>query len=74
MKSKSIYSYCGTVTSFGNILSNRWIGHTCAESEEKARSNLAFQFKKQTGLVLAVPISLPGRVERQNMNGGRSHV
>lgn len=74
MKGKSVYSYCGAVTSFGNILSNRWTGHTCAESEGKARSNLAFQFKKQMGLVLAVPISLPGRIERQNMNGGRSYV
>jgi hypothetical protein len=40
-------------------------------SEEKARNNLAFQFKKQMGLVLAVPVSLSGKVERQNVNGGK---
>ena len=62
---------CGAVTSFGPILSNRWTGRTCAVSEEKARNNLAFQFKKQMGLVLAVPVSLPGKVELQNGNGGK---
>lgn len=71
MEGKCLYSYCGAVTSFGTILSNRWTGHTCAVSEEKARNNLAFQFKKQMGLVLAVPVSLPGKVERQKVSRGK---
>lgn len=71
MEGKSVYSYCGAVTSFGNILSNRWSGCTCAASEEKARNNLAFQFRKQMGLILAVPISLPGKIERQCLSGGK---
>lgn len=70
MEGKCLYSYCGAVTSFGTILSNRWTGHTCAVSEEKARNNLAFR-SEADGLVLAVPVSLPGKVERQKVSGGK---
>lgn len=58
MLQKQRYSYCGAVSSYGQILSNKWQAHTYAESESKARNNLAYQFRKHMGLVQSVPIKL----------------
>lgn len=62
MAAKVPYSYCGAVTSFGSTLAHTWRGRTRAVSKQKARSNLAFQFKQEMGLVPDVPVSLPGEV------------
>lgn len=42
------YMYDGPVMNFGTCISDRWHGTTYAVSEKKARSNLAYQFKKIT--------------------------
>lgn len=40
------YFYNGPVVIFGVCVSNNWKAETMAVSESKARSNLAYQFKK----------------------------
>ncbi len=58
----TLYSYCGPVLEFDRIVSNRWSGQTYAISETKARANLIFQFKKETGRVPRTKITLPGKI------------
>lgn len=40
------YSYKGPVMEFEQCVSNNWEGTTYASSEKKARSNLAYQYKR----------------------------
>ncbi len=58
----ALYSYGGAVLEFGKIVANHWRGQTYAVSEARARSNLAFQFKKETGRVPRSKITLPGKI------------
>lgn len=57
-----LYSYNGPVLEFNRIIANCWHGQTYAVSETKARSNLVFQFKKETGRVPRTKITLPGKI------------
>lgn len=54
------YRYEGPVTEFDLCICNRWVGETVASSKAKARSNLAYQFKKQTNRTRYAKIGLPG--------------
>ena len=54
------YIYEGTVISFNKIISNKWRGETYAPSCKKASNNLAYQFKKQYGLLCTARIKLGG--------------
>lgn len=56
------YLYDGPVMEFGTCISNRWRGTTYAVSEKKAKSNLAYQFKKKNNRVPGAKITLPGEV------------
>lgn len=56
----TLYSYDGPVLEFNKIVANRWQGETYAVSEAKARTNLAYQFKRETGRVPRTKIALPG--------------
>lgn len=57
------YFYEGPVVEFGRVISNCWRASTCACSEKKARSNLAYQFKKQNSrLCNSAHITLPGKL------------
>jgi hypothetical protein len=58
----TLYSYSGPVLEFDKIVANRWCGQTYAVSESKARSNLAYQFKKSNGKVPRSKITLPGKI------------
>jgi hypothetical protein len=58
----ALYSYDGPVLEFDKIISNRWQGQTYAPTEARARSNLAFQFKRITGRVPRTKITLPGKI------------
>ena len=60
------YSYSGPVEEFGRCISNNWSSSTRAVSEEKARSNLVYQFKKQNKLKPYVKINLPGKIVAVN--------
>lgn len=58
----ALYSYNGPVLEFDKIVSNHWQAQTYATSEAKARSNLAYQFKKINGKVPKTKITLPGKL------------
>lgn len=57
------YLYDGPVMSFNTCVASRWKAYTYAVSENKARSNLAYQFKKETGKIPSTKISLPGKLD-----------
>ena len=56
------YAYNGPVMEFDICIMNHWRGETMAISEAKARSNLAYQFKKQYNRLASSKISLPGDI------------
>ncbi len=58
----SFYIYKGPVMEFGKCIANNWYGKTKAESEAKARSNLVYQFKRQTGRLPKTKIDFPGKI------------
>lgn len=58
----NLYSYDGPVCEFGRIVANHWKCQTYAASEAKARANLVYQFKRDTGRVPRTKITLPGKV------------
>lgn len=58
----TLYSYDGPVLEFERIVANHWHGQTYAVSEAKARTNLAFQFKRDTGRVPRTKITIPGKI------------
>lgn len=60
------YSYDGPVMEFDKIIANQWASSTYAPTEKKARSNLAFQFKKQYNRAPMSKITLPGKIELVN--------
>lgn len=57
-----LYFYNGPVLEFDRIIANHWSASTRAESEKKARSNLAYQFKKEYGKVAQSKITIPGKL------------
>lgn len=68
----NLYSYDGPVTVFGVCVVNRWKGSTYAVSEKKARSNLAYQFKKSSNRVPGADVTLPGKITLvEGENDGR---
>ena len=58
----NLYHYTGPVLEFNNIVAEHWTASTRAESEKKARCNLAYQFKMETGRVARSMISIPGKL------------
>ena len=56
------YSYDGPVMEFERCITSRWKASTCAPSESKARSNLAYRFKKENNRIPGAKISLPGKL------------
>lgn len=56
------YVYSGPVMEFDRCIMNNFKASTYAVSEQKARSNLAYQFKRQHNKALGTKISLPGKV------------
>lgn len=56
------YSYKGPVLEFEKIVTNNWEASTWAASPSKARSNLAFRFKKEHGKSCSAKITLPGKL------------
>lgn len=52
--------YDGPVMEFNTCIANHWRGETFAPSEAKAKSNLAYQFKKNTRRIPSSKITLPG--------------
>ena len=57
-----LYSYTGPVTMFDRCVANYWKGETYAPSEKKAKSNLAYQYRKQNGLIPGTRVGLSGKL------------
>ena len=57
-----LYSYNGPVLEFDRIITEHWSASTRAESEKKARSNLAYQFKMKYGREPRSKITVPGKL------------
>lgn len=62
MKEYREYTYDGPVMEFNRCIAEHWKGTTYAVSEQKARSNLTYQFKKAYGKVNNTNITLPGKI------------
>lgn len=58
------YKYEGPVMMFGVCIMDNWKGETMATSENKAKNNLAYQFKKQNNHVAGSHITLPEKIEK----------
>ena len=56
------YAYIGPVLVFGKITNSKWSGETLAVSFNKAKSNLMYQYKKQTGRTKNVKIEFTGKI------------
>lgn len=57
------YSYEGPVMEFDICVVRNWKAKTYASSERKARSNLAYQFKKKNNRQPSAKITLPGSLK-----------
>lgn len=56
------YSYDGPVYVYGTLVQNKWSGQTWAVNPSKARSNLAYQWKKANGRAAGSKVELPGKI------------
>lgn len=56
------YFYNGPVMEFDTCVQKNWKSETMAVSEKKAKSNLAYQWKKKNNRVPATKIVLPGKI------------
>lgn len=57
------YVYDGPVMEFGTCIMARWKASTYAISEKKARSNLAYRFKRENNRTPNTKITLPDKVK-----------
>lgn len=57
------YMYDGPVMIFDTCVNNHWKAETMAVSEKKAKSNLAYQYKKRTNITLDTKVTLPGKIK-----------
>ena len=58
----NLYFYDGPVMEFDRIVADHWSASTRATSEKKARCNLAYQFKMQSGKTPRSKITIPGKL------------
>ena len=56
------YYYNGPVMEFDRVISTHWTGTTSADSEKKAKSNLAYRFKTENNRMPNSKITLPGKM------------
>ena len=57
------YMYDGPVMIFDTCVNNHWKAETMAVSEKKAKSNLAYQYKKRTNITRDTKVTLPGKIK-----------
>lgn len=60
------YIYDGPVMLFDRCVADHWKGETMAPTVSKARSNLAYQAKKQLNLIAGTKVKLPGEIKIVN--------
>lgn len=64
MSESKSYIFNGAVfDQFGKLLDLNWSAQTFAPSEKKARSNIMYQYKRETGMGAFFPIRLEGKIE-----------
>lgn len=56
------YQYDGPVMRFDDCVQHRWKATTVAPTEARAKSNLAYRYKKENGLMPNTKITLPGKL------------
>ncbi len=59
------YYYKGPVKEFDRCINNNWEGETVAVSEDKARSNLIYQYKRSHNRSARSKITLPGKIFKE---------
>ena len=59
----NLYYYNGPVLEFEKVVAYHWSASTRAPTEKKARSNLAYQFKMETGRMPRSKITIPGKLK-----------
>lgn len=60
------YIYDGPVKEFDKMIAWRWKGETIAPSETKARSNLAYQYKREHHKTPNSKITLSGKLLKED--------
>lgn len=64
-KQNNLYVYSGPVLVHGKCVASMWSGETWAPSEKKAKSNLAYRFKKENNKLPGTNVELPGVIEQR---------
>lgn len=62
----NLYTYYGPVESFGRCIADNWTGETVATTEDRARSNLTYQFKVKNGYARGANIKLVGKIKKED--------
>lgn len=57
-----LYAYDGPVYEFNMLVCRNFKAKTQANSESKARANLAYRYKKKVGYLPTAKVSLPGKL------------
>lgn len=60
------YVYDGPVLEFDRLVADHWKGETMAPSAKKAKSNLAYQYKKKNNRNAGIKVTLPGEIKMVN--------
>lgn len=58
------YVYSGPVMIFDRCVENRWTAETRAASDQKARNNLTYRWKKEHGYLPNQRVTLPGALKK----------
>ena len=65
------YTYNGPVLEFDKIVTENWLGFTYAATEDRARANLEYKFKTETGRTSNAKITLPGKLNIEGEDDNR---
>lgn len=60
---QKIYIYEGPVLKFGKCIEKQWCSTTYAPTARKAKSNLAYQYKRHHNMLPSSAVTLPGKVK-----------
>lgn len=60
-----MWQYDGPVMEDGGYHLRKWKASTSAPTEQKARANLIYRFKKDNGIFMGARITLPGKLIRR---------
>lgn len=60
---KHRYIYEGPVYEFDRCILDSWKAETIASSEQKARSNISYRYKKLNNRIPGTKVKLPGKIK-----------